>query len=91
MMSLKVGSGSAGAVVAARLAEDKGHSVLLLEAGGNPSFLFDTPSIAPLLQNTDFDWGFKTVPQKNSSLGLEDQVNFNFLSVTFVRAEVTLV
>jgi choline dehydrogenase-like flavoprotein len=71
---LLVGGGSAGAVVAARLAEDKGVSVLLLEAGGPPKSAFDTPSVAPMLHKTDFDWQYVTVPQNESCLGLENQV-----------------
>ncbi|XP_065349321.1 glucose dehydrogenase [FAD, quinone]-like [Cloeon dipterum] len=70
-----VGGGSAGAVVASRLSEDKGHSVLLLEAGGSPSSLFDTPSVAPMLQKTDYDWQFVTEPQKNSCLALNNNAS----------------
>lgn len=69
-----VGGGSAGSVVAARLAEDKGVSVLLLEAGGTPESAFDTPSVAPLLHKTDYDWQYVTLPQNGSCLGLENQV-----------------
>ncbi|XP_059475226.1 glucose dehydrogenase [FAD, quinone]-like [Neocloeon triangulifer] len=70
-----VGGGSAGAVVAARLAEDKGHSVLLLEAGGPPRDVFNTPSVAPLLQKTDYDWQYVTEPQNSSCLALENRAS----------------
>ncbi|MDM0035822.1 GMC family oxidoreductase N-terminal domain-containing protein [Variovorax sp. J22P271] len=58
------GSGSSGAVVARRLAEDPQVQVLLLEAGGAA----DAPSILnPAVWYTNiggpFDWGFKTVPR----------------------------
>ena len=62
-----VGAGSAGAVVAARLAKDPAAQVLLLEAGGPDT---DHPEIARpaawpyTLQGTEFDWQYETTPQK---------------------------
>ena len=66
-----VGSGSAGAIVAARLAEDPDTSVLLLEAGGSDrTTLVRKPGMISLVHQVEqlkkkLDWGFRTVPQKN--------------------------
>jgi choline dehydrogenase len=61
------GSGSAGSVVARRLAENPAVSVLLIEAGGSD----DVPSVMeanqwPLNLGSERDWGF--VAQPNSHL-----------------------
>ena len=71
-----VGSGSAGSVVASRLSEDNSVSVLLLEAGGSEedSFEMTVPAYPALLQNTQYDWAYRTEPQKWSSKGLTGQV-----------------
>lgn len=58
------GAGSAGCVLANRLSED-GSSVLLIEAGGpDNSEAISTPLRLIELWQTDFDWGYLTVPQK---------------------------
>ena len=58
-----VGAGSAGAVVAARLAE-AGADVTLIEAGGPAhQTAVRVPGLYYNLMDTELDWGFRTVPQ----------------------------
>ena len=57
-----VGAGSAGSVVAGRLAEN-GHQVLLLEAGPPANWFMTIPMLCGLFQKTPYDWQYKTVPQ----------------------------
>ena len=53
-----VGGGSAGSVVAARLA-GAGHQVLLVEAGGPSPSLAHIPSFVGFLQNSPIDWAYR--------------------------------
>jgi choline dehydrogenase len=66
-----IGSGSAGAIVAARLSEDEHVSVLLLEAGGKDSHPFMAMPIAfsKVAINRNFVWQFETEPEP----GLDDR------------------
>ncbi|MBT8452783.1 MAG: GMC family oxidoreductase N-terminal domain-containing protein [Deltaproteobacteria bacterium] len=79
-----VGSGSAGAIVAARLAENPEVSVLLLEAGGTDRTTFvRKPGMISLVQQVKqlkqkLDWGFSTAPQ----------ANLNDRRITFTRGKV---
>jgi choline dehydrogenase len=59
-----VGAGSAGAALAARLAEDPTISVLLLEAGGPDKALeLHVPAAFSKLFRGAYDWNYDTVPQ----------------------------
>jgi len=60
-----VGGGSAGCVLAARLTEDAGVTVCLLEAGPvDKSVLIHCPAgLAVLAKNGAANWAFQTVPQ----------------------------
>ena len=60
-----VGAGSAGAVIAARLTEDAGVSVLLLEAGPEADAdEISIPAAFSSLFKTRWDWNYDTVEQK---------------------------
>ncbi|KAF9432561.1 hypothetical protein BGZ76_010634 [Entomortierella beljakovae] len=60
-----LGGGSAGCVVASRLAEDPRVNVLVLEAGYTDDIMSSkTPAVFILnIDNNDTDWRFKTTPQ----------------------------
>jgi len=60
-----VGAGSAGAVLAARLTEDPGVRVLLLEAGPEAEAdEISIPAAFPSLFKTRWDWNYTTTEQK---------------------------
>ncbi|WP_341924665.1 GMC family oxidoreductase N-terminal domain-containing protein [Nocardioides psychrotolerans] len=60
-----VGAGSAGAVLAARLTEDPGTTVLLLEAGGEADAdEVMIPAAFPTMFKTKWDWNYSTTEQK---------------------------
>ena len=60
-----IGSGSAGAVVAARLTEDRDVKVLLLEAGGRDNHPFQLMPLAFLkvANHARFSWAYQSEPE----------------------------
>jgi choline dehydrogenase len=64
------GGGSAGCVVAARLAEDPGTRVLLLEAGPDASAIEEVriPAAYSRLFRSRYDWDYVTLPQERADV-----------------------
>ncbi|XP_065204345.1 glucose dehydrogenase [FAD, quinone]-like [Planococcus citri] len=72
-----VGAGSAGNVIANRLTEIPEWKVLLIEAGCEESIVMDTPILANMIQFTQANWNYKTVPSNEYCLGMNNhQCNF---------------
>ncbi|XP_046414126.1 glucose dehydrogenase [FAD, quinone]-like [Neodiprion virginianus] len=67
-----IGAGSAGAVVASRLSEVEDWNVLILEAGGDETEISDVPVLAGYLQLSQLDWKYKTEPQGDSCLAMQN-------------------
>ena len=66
-----VGGGSAGCVIASRLSEDPHNSVLLLDAGGDGTFLSDIPgAVGALYDQPSLDWSYKTEPESDACLAM---------------------
>ena len=65
-----VGGWSAGCVVAARLAEDPGTRVLLLEAGPDAGAIEEVriPAAYSRLFRSQYDWNYVTVPQERAGV-----------------------
>jgi choline dehydrogenase len=69
-----VGGGTAGIAVASRLAENKAHTVLLIEAGPKVSVFHDIPLATSMLQKSPIDWQHRTEPQFNACLAMKNNV-----------------
>lgn len=69
-----IGAGSGGSVVTNRLTEIPEWNVLLLEAGRDEIFLTDIPLTTSIMQETGYNWGYKSQPCRECCLGLREGV-----------------
>ncbi|KAG0003898.1 hypothetical protein BGZ65_001267 [Modicella reniformis] len=76
-----LGGGTAGCVLASRLAEDPDIAVLVLEAGEDMDkhILTSMPMGFPQLYQSKHDWQFKTVPQVHANNRKLDQIRGRML------------
>lgn len=72
-----VGGGTAGSVVSARLAEERGWSVLVVEEGGPPPPETRVPAFIPLslLPGHPTDCHHSTTPQRHGLKGYDNRVS----------------
>ncbi|XP_031341363.1 glucose dehydrogenase [FAD, quinone]-like [Photinus pyralis] len=68
-----VGAGAAGSIIANRLSENSSRRVLVLEAGEYGTDLTDIPEIRTYLTDSNYNWGYLSVPQTTACLGYKDQ------------------
>ncbi|CAI6347332.1 unnamed protein product [Macrosiphum euphorbiae] len=68
-----VGAGSGGSVVANRLTEVAGWTVLLIEAGGEENAMTDVPLLVSYLIGSGYDWGYRTEPQDGVCGAMDDR------------------
>lgn len=75
-----MGAGSAGCVLANRLSEDPEYSVLIIEAGGSEddNFNMSIPIASGMLQKSQQDWRFLSVPQKNACMAMIENVLYSY-------------
>ncbi|CAH2106741.1 unnamed protein product [Euphydryas editha] len=66
-----VGSGTAGSLIAHRIAKETNYTFIVLEAGGRGHPFHDIPAFGPLLHQSIFDWNYETVPQENACFAME--------------------
>lgn len=68
-----VGAGSGGSVVANRLTEVAGWTVLLVEAGGEENAMTDVPLLVSYIISGGYDWGYWTEHQEGACGAMVDR------------------
>lgn len=72
---ISVGAGTAGSLLAHRIATETNLTFVVLEAGGRSYPLLDIPFLGPLLHGSIYDWQYETTPQENACFAMVDKVS----------------
>lgn len=75
---ISVGAGTAGSLIAHRLATETNFTFVLLEAGGDSHSFYEIPVLGPLLHGTVYDWQYETTPQAHACYAMIDRVSKNY-------------
>ncbi|KRT84915.1 FAD dependent oxidoreductase, partial [Oryctes borbonicus] len=67
-----IGAGVAGSILANRLSEIPDWKILLLETGTPENPIGEIPGLSQILQLTQYNWRYQTVPQETGCLGMID-------------------
>lgn len=87
-----MGSGTAGSIIAHRLATETNYSFLVIEAGGRSNFLYEIPVLGPMLHGSLYDWKYQTVPQENACLAMNNKVGFTKVAhLIFTKLHILII
>ncbi|KAF9407476.1 hypothetical protein HW555_012505, partial [Spodoptera exigua] len=68
-----VGSGTAGSVIAHRLATETNYTFIVIEAGTKSHALLEAPVLGPFFHGSLLDWQYQTVPQKHACYAMKNR------------------
>ncbi|KPJ02587.1 Glucose dehydrogenase [acceptor] [Papilio xuthus] len=68
-----VGAGTAGSLIAHRIATETNFTFVVLEAGGRSYPLLEIPFIGPLLHGSIYDWQYESTPQEHACLAMVEK------------------
>ncbi|XP_022834554.1 glucose dehydrogenase [FAD, quinone]-like [Spodoptera litura] len=68
-----VGSGTAGSVIAHRLATETNYTFIVVEAGIRSHALLEAPVLGPFFHGSLLDWQYQTVPQEHACFAMKDR------------------
>ncbi|KAH9628646.1 hypothetical protein HF086_007851 [Spodoptera exigua] len=68
-----IGSGTAGSVMAHRLATETNYTFIVIEAGTKSHALLEAPVLGPFFHGSLLDWQYQTVPQKHACYAMKNR------------------
>ncbi|KAJ8730349.1 hypothetical protein PYW07_017387 [Mythimna separata] len=67
-----VGSGTAGSIIAHRLATETNYTFIVVEAGSRSHAFLEAPVLGPFFHGSILDWQYETVPQEHACFAMKN-------------------